>query len=208
MRRLRCCYHSGVPNSQRSFARRELHTVFLDRDGVINEKMPEGQYVSAWSAFRLLPGVAKAIARLNGAGMRVVVVTNQRGVALGLYTAADVEAIHAGLERLLEADGARVDGFFYCPHDKDACSCRKPLGGLFEQAAARFTDIRAETSVMIGDSLSDIEFGRRLGMMTVFIEGDAERGDAERRKPGGEKASGMADLRFGSLAEAVEGLLG
>jgi D-glycero-D-manno-heptose 1,7-bisphosphate phosphatase len=202
MLKLRCCYHNGVPDPQKSSAMRELHTVFLDRDGVINEKMPEGRYVGSWSDFRLLPGVAEAIARLNRAGLRVVVVTNQRGAALGFYTVADVEAIHASLQASLETRGARIDGFFFCPHDKGQCTCRKPLGGLFDQAVAQFPEITAQASVMIGDSLSDIEFGRRLGMLTVFIEGDLER-----RKAGGEKASEMADMRADSLIDAVKMLL-
>jgi D-glycero-D-manno-heptose 1,7-bisphosphate phosphatase len=176
--------------------------VFLDRDGVINRKMPEGEYVSCWSGFHLLPGVPRAIARLNQAGLRVIVVTNQRGVALGRYSAADVEEIHAQLARLLEADGARIDAFFFCPHDKNQCDCRKPLTGLFHQAVARFPGIEARSSIMIGDSVSDIEFGRRLGMSTIFIEGDPER-----RKPGSEKGPNLADQAFRSLPDAVDALL-
>jgi D-glycero-D-manno-heptose 1,7-bisphosphate phosphatase len=199
---VRCCYHSGVSDSSKSTRAHSLRTVFLDRDGVLNEKMPEGEYVRSPSQFRVLAGVPEAIARLKDAGKRVVVVSNQRGIALGLYTAADVEAIHAALQSDLQARGTEIDAFFFCPHDKDECNCRKPLGGLFEQAVARFPEITAETSVMIGDSLSDIEFGRRLGMMTVFIDGDAER-----RKPGAERARAEADLRFASLPEAVDALL-
>jgi len=199
---LRCCYHNDVPSQPRSTSPRELTTVFLDRDGVINEKMPEGEYVRSWSDFRLLPGAAEAIAKLNAAGMRVIVVSNQRGVALGLYSAADVDAIHERLQRDLSERGAHVDGIFYCPHDKSDCNCRKPLPGLFEQAAAKMPEIRAKASAMVGDSISDIEFGRRLGMLTVFIEGDPER-----RKAGGERAGELADMRCGSLAEAVELLL-
>ena len=179
-----------------------LRTVFLDRDGVVNEKAPEGRYVTSWAEFRLLPGVPEAIARLNRAGLRVIVVSNQRGVALGLYSAGDVEAIHAVLQNTLQASEARVDAFYFCPHDKKQCDCRKPLPGMFEQARRDFPDIEAQTSVMIGDSLSDIEFGQRLGMRTIFIEGDRER-----QKSGADKAAAQADARFGSLAEAVETLL-
>jgi D-glycero-D-manno-heptose 1,7-bisphosphate phosphatase len=164
--------------------------------------MPEGRYVTSWNDFHLLPGVPEAIARLNRAGLRVVVVSNQRGIALGLYTAADVEAIHAAFENLLASQGAHVDGYYYCPHDNGQCNCRKPLPGLFEQAAAQFPEIRAEASALIGDSLSDIEFGRRLGMLTVFLEGDAER-----RKSGAETARTLANLHFADLTEAVDHLL-
>ncbi|MGD0347314.1 MAG: HAD family hydrolase [Terracidiphilus sp.] len=179
-----------------------LRTVFLDRDGILNEKMPEHRYVTRWEEFRVLPGVPEAVRRLNDAGLRVVVVSNQRGIAKGLYTAADLDAIHAKFQRLLELEGARIDAFFICPHEADQCNCRKPLPGLFEQAVARFPEITAATSVMIGDSNVDIEFGHRLGMKTIFIEGYAER-----RKPGGEEAAKLADLRFASLPEAVNALL-
>lgn len=179
-----------------------MRTVFLDRDGILNDKMPEGQYVTRWEEFRVLPGVPEALRRLNEAGLRVIVVSNQRGIAKGLYTAADVAAMHAQFQQLLAGAGARVDAFFFCPHDKNECHCRKPLPGLFEQAVVRFPEIHAETSAMIGDSLSDIEFGRRLGMRTVFVKGDRDR-----QKPGAEAAAKLADLCCSSLAEAVDALL-
>jgi D-glycero-D-manno-heptose 1,7-bisphosphate phosphatase len=191
-----------VKNAPKSAFPRDLNTVFLDRDGVLNEKMPEGRYVTGWHEFHLLPGVPEAIARLNRAGLRVVVVSNQRGIALGLYTAADVENMHASLQNLLKTHGAHLDAFYFCPHDKQECNCRKPLPGLFEQAAAQFPDLTAETSVMIGDSLSDIEFGRRLGMKTVFLNGGHGH-----QKPGAETALALADLHFSSLAATVSGLL-
>jgi D-glycero-D-manno-heptose 1,7-bisphosphate phosphatase len=202
MHRSRCCYDSGVSDAHKSFASREIHTMFLDRDGVLNEKMPEGQYVRSWSEFHLLPAVPESIARLNRAGRRVIVVSNQRGIALGLYTAADVEAIHEQLQAELATHGAHVDAFLFCPHDKNQCDCRKPLPGMFLEARLRFPDVSANTSLMIGDSLSDIEFGHRLGMATIFIEGDEER-----RKSGGEMARELADLHTHSLVEAVEAVL-
>jgi D-glycero-D-manno-heptose 1,7-bisphosphate phosphatase len=179
-----------------------LRTVFLDRDGILNEKMPEGQYVSRWEEFRIIAGVPEALRRLNEAGLRVIVVSNQRGIALGLYSAADVAAIHSKFQQLLGDVGAHIDAFFICPHDKGQCDCRKPLPGLFERAVERFPEISAATSVMIGDSLSDIEFGHRLGMRTVFVEGDRER-----QKPGADTAAELADLRCASLPEAVNVLL-
>jgi D-glycero-D-manno-heptose 1,7-bisphosphate phosphatase len=197
-RRGRC--YDGEVNS--SSDRTALHTVFLDRDGILNEKMPEGQYVARWEEFRVLRGVPETLRRLNEAGLRVIVVSNQRGIAKGLYTAADVAAIHARFQQLLDKAGAHVDAFFICPHDKGECNCRKPLPGLFEQAVVQFPEITPETSVMIGDSLSDIEFGRGLGMRTVFVEGDQER-----QKTGAETAAKLADSRCSSLGEAVDALL-
>jgi D-glycero-D-manno-heptose 1,7-bisphosphate phosphatase len=197
----RCYDGEVIPPKNHAWAA-GLRTVFLDRDGILNEKMPEHRYVTRWEEFRVLPGVPEALRCLNDAGLRVVVVSNQRGIAKGLYTAADLEAMHAQFQRLLEREGARIDAFFICPHETDKCNCRKPLPGLFEQAVARFPEIKAVTSVMIGDSPSDVEFGRRLGMRTIFIEGNEEL-----RKPGGDDAAKLADLRFASLAEAVEALM-
>jgi D-glycero-D-manno-heptose 1,7-bisphosphate phosphatase len=182
---------------------RRLRTVFLDRDGILNEKMPEGQYVTRWEEFRVLPGVPQALRRLNEAGLLVIVVTNQRGIARGFYTLDDVEAIHSAFQKLLDRESAQIDAFFVCPHGEGECNCRKPLPGLYEQAAAELPSIKPESSVMIGDSLSDIEFGHRLGMATIFVEGGAQQ-----RESGAEEAAALADVRCGSLAEAVEALLG
>ncbi len=198
----RRCYDGHVSQHPVRPILRDLKTVFLDRDGVLNEKMPEGRYVTSWEDFRILPGVPEALSRLNRIGLRVIVVSNQRGVALGLYSLADVEAMHMEMQRVLKAKGARVDAFYVCPHDANHCNCRKPLPGLFEQAVAAHPEISAATSVMIGDSLLDVEFGRRLGMATILIEGDRaeERTDAE-------EARALADWRFVSLPQAVDGLL-
>ncbi|HUX45024.1 MAG TPA: HAD family hydrolase [Terracidiphilus sp.] len=179
-----------------------LRTVFLDRDGVLNEKMPEGSWVTSAEEFRVLPGVPEAVARLNRAGLRVLVVSNQRGIALGRFSLGDVEAIHASLQQALQAGGGHVDAFFFCPHDRGQCNCRKPLTGMFDQAKERFSEILPATSVMIGDSLSDIEFGHRLGMLTIFLDGDPER-----QHPDAKNAAELADLHFASLGAAVDFLL-
>jgi D-glycero-D-manno-heptose 1,7-bisphosphate phosphatase len=179
-----------------------LAAVFLDRDGVLNRKVPEGQYVTSWSGFRILPGVPDAIARLNRAGLLAVVVSNQRGISRSLYTAEDVEAIHVAFQRDLSACGAHIDAFFFCPHDRGQCNCRKPLPGLFQQAQARFPAITAESSVMIGDSLVDMEFAHRLGMTAILIENDPRE-----LRPGTDAALESADLRCKSLQDAVEVLL-
>jgi D-glycero-D-manno-heptose 1,7-bisphosphate phosphatase len=179
-----------------------VRTVFLDRDGVINEKAPEGDYVRRVEDLKLLDGAAEAIARLNRAGVRVIVVSNQRGVARGLYSVEDVREIEAALETMLAAKSAHLDGFYFCPHEEGACNCRKPLPGLFEQARADFPEIEAASSVMIGDSLSDVEFGRGLGMRTIFIEGLPNR-----QRAGAERARELADVRSGSLNETVGFLL-
>ena len=164
--------------------------------------MPEGKYVTSESEFRILPGVPEAIAKLNLAGIRVLVVTNQRGVALGAVTSEFVERIHAVLQEQLMGHHAHVDAFYFCPHDKRSCSCRKPLPGLFHQAVREFPEITPESSVMIGDSLSDIEFGHRIGMQTIWLQGSTNH-----RKPGWEKAETLAVVCLVSLPEAVDTIL-
>jgi len=193
---------SPSENSAGIRLRTVFRTIFLDRDGVLNRKLPEGEYVANWSQFHLLPGVPEAIARLNRAGLKVIVVSNQRGIALGLYTAEDVNALHTELQRTLAAHSAHIDAFYFCPHDKDACDCRKPDPGLYRQALTDFPDITPESSLMIGDSWSDIEFGHRLGMRTIFIEGDPSR-----QKFGADRARALADQSFTSLSDAVDALL-
>jgi len=182
-----------------------LRSVFLDRDGVINRKLPEGQFVTCWRQFELLPGVPEAIARLNRSGLLVLIVSNQRGIASGLYSAADVEAIHGRLQQELGPCGAHVDGFYFCPHAPGECNCRKPLPGLFQQALAEFPQIDPSTSVMLGDSLADMKFGGQLGMKTVLITD--ETAPVDHAPPNVAQARALADFHFSSLAEAVDYLL-
>jgi D-glycero-D-manno-heptose 1,7-bisphosphate phosphatase len=173
--------------------------VFLDRDGVLNRKMPEGEYVRDWSQFEWLPGAEEAVVRMNRAGLTTIVVSNQRGIALGLYTLADVEVIHSNMQGDLAGKGAWLDAIYYCPHDEGQCNCRKPDIGLFEQAFDKFPDANPRNSVLIGDSLSDIQAGRRMGMRTVFIQGDPNR-----QKPGANAGAELADVVANSVLEAVE----
>jgi len=172
--------------------------VFLDRDGVINRKLPEGEYASSWDQFHLLPGAVEAIAKLNQSGRTVIVVTNQRGVALGYYTEADVRAVHGELQKHLNQSGAHIDAFYFCPHDKNQCDCRKPKTGLFEQALRDFPKASGRNSIVIGDSLSDIEVARNFGAPSIFIQGDPEL-----QKPGADKAQSLADAYSESLSDAV-----
>lgn len=173
--------------------------VFLDRDGVINHKMPEGQFVRDWDDFEILPGTESAIAILNRTGRQIIVVSNQRGIALGLYTSADVEKLHRRLQQHLQTNEAQVDAFYYCPHDVNQCDCRKPKTGLFEQAFRDFPEVSTENAVVIGDSISDIEAARNIGAPSILI-----RGAPQNRKPGTERAEMLADAVAGSLLEAVE----
>lgn len=157
------------PNQPPSNPWQHVRYVFLDRDGVINRKAPEGKYVRRWSDFEILPGVESAIVALHRSGRQVIVVTNQRGVALGLYTCADVERLHEELLRHLILHGTRIDAFYYCPHDRNQCECRKPKTGLFHQAFLDYPGASPRNSLDIGDSISDIEAAHQMGMPAIFI---------------------------------------
>jgi D-glycero-D-manno-heptose 1,7-bisphosphate phosphatase len=146
----------------------------LDRDGTLNRKAPEGEWITDVEQLELLPGAAEAVWRLNASGVPVAIVTNQRAIALGRLSEAGLERIHAELARRLAAAGAHVDAFYHCPHGHGECRCRKPEPGLLE-AAARDFGVAAEDAVMIGDAASDVEAGRRAGTRTVRV---GEHGDA------------------------------
>jgi D-glycero-D-manno-heptose 1,7-bisphosphate phosphatase len=166
-------------------------TVFLDRDGVINKKAPEGAYVTRWEEVEFLPGVAHSIHLLNEAGFRVIVVSNQRCVAKGLVTAAEVEALHRRMWDELAHSGAKVGAVYYCPHDTHPpCRCRKPNPGMLLDAA-RDHEIELASSWMIGDTDVDVETGRRAGTKTVRLLQD------------GESVCARADIVASSLLEAV-----
>lgn len=148
--------------------------LFLDRDGTINVKAPEGDYITAPDQVRLLPGAAAAIRRANAQGALVIVVTNQRGIALGRMTAADLEAVHHRLAQLLaEEAGATIDAFFVCPHDEGTCDCRKPRPGLLQQALRRFPEIDVERSALIGDTPGDVAAGTAAGLRSLQLGVDA-----------------------------------
>jgi D-glycero-D-manno-heptose 1,7-bisphosphate phosphatase len=187
--------------SQRTPLLASARFVFLDRDGVINRKRPEGEWVTRWEEVELLPGAAAAIAALNRTGCTVIMVTNQRGVALGLMTEAELRAIHERLRSELAALGARLDAIYFCPHDRGECRCRKPQTGMIEAAWQDFPGSGPGNSVLIGDSLSDIECGRNAGMPTIFVEGSRE---TEARTGDAALARMLADAVAASLADAVQ----
>lgn len=157
-------------------------TAFLDRDGTINEAAAEGEYIVDPAEVRLLPGAAEAIGRLNSLPAKVVVVTNQRGIALGRMSEADLAAVNDRLRELLAGGGAVVDAMFHCPHGLDSCDCRKPGAGMFERAVREVEGVRFEGSVMIGDSAIDVEAGRRLGLKTVRLGGSGAGDPAPARE--------------------------
>ena len=144
--------------------------VFLDRDGTINRKAPEGRYVVSPAEVVLLPGAAAAVRRLNELGVPVVVVSNQRGVALGRMTGGDVDRVNAAVAALLaEEEGAVVDRWLVCPHAVDACECRKPGPGLLLAGLAGCPGARADRCVVLGDSETDMLAGRAAGVRGVLL---------------------------------------
>ncbi len=154
--------------------------VFLDRDGTIVE---DPGFLQELEKVTLLPGAAEAIRRLNIADYRVVIVTNQSGIARGRYTVDDYEAVQRRLVELLAARGARIDGAYVCPHHPQLsgpCDCRKPGLKLFREAAEAF-DIDFSRSWWVGDRLSDVQPARLLGGGGILVatgEGNLHQGQA------------------------------
>jgi D-glycero-D-manno-heptose 1,7-bisphosphate phosphatase len=147
--------------------------IFLDRDGVIIE---ETGYLSDPAQVVLIPGAAEAIARLNQAGIPVVVVTNQAGVARGYYTESRIHEIHARLDELLRRHGAHIDRYYYCLHHPTEgigpyrcdCECRKPRPGMLHRAT-RDLGLDLSRSCMVGDKLCDLEAGANAGCQTILV---------------------------------------
>jgi histidinol-phosphate phosphatase family protein len=146
-----------------------IKAIFLDRDGVINRKAPEGEYIRSWDEFEFLPGVGGAVRRLNDAEYLVIIVTNQRGVARGQIISSELDRIHQKLVSKLADEGATIHGIYYCPHALDEnCGCRKPQPGLLTRAVEEF-GIDTKRSWMIGDSVADVQAGQRAGCRTILV---------------------------------------
>ncbi len=140
--------------------------VLIDRDGTLNV---EKNYLSDPAQLELVPGAAAAIRRLNRAGYGICVVTNQSGIARGYFSLDRVAEIHARLAELLAAEGAAVDGVYICPHGPDDdCTCRKPLPGMIEQAAADH-GFDPALAVVVGDKEADIGLGKAVGATTILV---------------------------------------
>jgi D-glycero-D-manno-heptose 1,7-bisphosphate phosphatase len=148
--------------------------VFLDRDGVINVKPLKGEYICSWGEFHLLPNITDWIRLFNSLGHLVIVITNQRSVALGLLDQHGLDEIHRNMVSLLDSAGAHLDDVFCCPHAENSCDCRKPKPGLVD-AACRKWDIDLSRSLLIGDSPSDEELARNRGLRFLYADGGVLR---------------------------------
>ena len=144
-------------------------TLFLDRDGVINHEGVDS-YINTWDEFKFYEGVKEAFEIFAGKFKRIIVVTNQRGVGRGITKENDLRVIHENMELEIVKNNGRVDAVYYCTDMEDSSPRRKPAPGMGIQAAKDFPDIDLSKSVMAGNRISDMEFGRNLGIYTVYIE--------------------------------------
>ena len=143
-------------------------TLFLDRDGVINyEKQKD--YIHTWDEFTFYEGVPEAFKIFAKHFHRIIIVTNQKGVGKGLTKLDDLHTIHANMEQEIINAGGRIDAVYYCSDLDDNSPFRKPNPGMGLQAARQFPDIDLTNSIMVGNTISDMEFGRNLGVHTVFL---------------------------------------
>ncbi len=158
--------------------------VFLDRDGTLIDELG---YLASPDALVLFPGAARAVARLNAAGLPVLVVTNQSGIARGLFDEDALRAIHLRLNELLAEHGAHVDAFYHCPHHPDLgapewrkdCACRKPAPGMFLDAA-RERNLDLGASHAVGDAARDLEAAARAGIGSRLLVRTGKGADTER----------------------------
>ena len=153
--------HHRLPRTEDFFRRQK--TVILDRDGVLNRKPPQAAYVRNWAEFQWLPGALEALQRLHAAGYRVVVVSNQAGIARNAMTEADLTEIHRIMKAEIEGAGGKIEAIYYCPHDWGAgCECRKPLPGMLYQAQ-RDLNLDLSRTYFVGDDERDREAADRAG---------------------------------------------
>jgi len=168
-------------------------TLFLDRDGVINKKL-DNDYVKHWIDFEFLEGTFAALKKLNDVFGKIIVVTNQQGIGKGLYRTEDLEIIHKNMLYELAYFGGRIDKVYFSPYlAAENHPTRKPGTGMALQAQKDFPEIDFKKSLIVGDSMSDMEFGKTLGMITVFISPE-------------KKQDSKIDFNFSSLLEFSENL--
>jgi D-glycero-D-manno-heptose 1,7-bisphosphate phosphatase len=157
--------------------------VFIDRDGTLNEEVG---YVNHLDRLRLLPRSTEAVRLLNDADLATILVTNQSGVARGYFPEKLVREVNAQIERLLAAEGARLDAVYYCPHHPDVgppglrvdCDCRKPRTGMLERGA-RELGVDLAQSYMVGDTLRDVECGQTAGALAIMVRTGYGQGELE-----------------------------
>jgi histidinol-phosphate phosphatase family protein len=171
-------------------------TLFLDRDGVINyEKVAD--YIHKWEEFQFYPGVPEAIAGFSKLFDLTIIVTNQKGVGKGVTKAGDLAIIHQNMVIAIESAGGRIDAIYYCPDTDNDSPDRKPNPGMAFKAKANFPQINLSQSLMVGNNLSDLLFGRNAGMQTAFLR---------TTQPEIDLPEGLADIEAANLPELLEKL--
>lgn len=169
--------------------------VILDRDGTI---VVDRHYLADPAGLEFLPGAAEGLKLLHQQGHRLVLITNQSGIGRGLFSEAQLEAVHVRLRQMMRAAGAPLEAIYYCPHAPEAaCECRKPGSKLFWRAAAEL-GFEPEEAVVIGDKRSDVEFGVRVGARTILISPEPATG---RNGP-------VPDYVVTDLLQAAEAIVG
>lgn len=151
--------------------------VFLDRDGTINE---DTGYIDSPERLSIIDGVSSAIKRLNSKGFKVIIITNQSGIARGYFSKDAADAVNTRLIEVLEKQGAHLDGIYYCPHHPDDnCECRKPKTGMLEKAKEDM-HIDFKQSYVIGDKVSDVEIARNIGGKGILVLTGSGKGEKEK----------------------------
>ncbi|MCV0400959.1 MAG: HAD family hydrolase [Nitrosopumilus sp.] len=142
--------------------------IFLDRDGVLNKKRED--YVKSIKELEIFPNIQKVILELKKRGFLIIVITNQSVINRGIITIKELEKIHLTIQKYLEEEKTKIDKFYFCPHrPNENCDCRKPKPGLILEAINEFS-IDASKSWMIGDSITDIQAGKKAGCKTIFLK--------------------------------------
>lgn len=152
-----------------------MKVIFLDRDGVINRYPGDSEYVKSWEEFHFLPKVKPALKKLSGCGCKIFIISNQAGISKGIYSKANLNLITENMLKELKRYNIDIAGVYYCTHrQEDNCSCRKPKTGLIDMAIEGLKKDKAQTfspldSYFIGDTIRDIETGKRAGLKTILV---------------------------------------
>jgi histidinol-phosphate phosphatase family protein len=170
--------------------------LFLDRDGIINIEK-KNEYVLNWNEFIFMPGVKEALKIVNGIFGTIVIITNQKCIGKKLITVEGLNAIHQKMIQAIESEGGRIDNIYFCPDLEDSSPNRKPNAGMAFQAKEDYPHIHFAKTIMVGNKLSDMQFGRNAGVNTVF---------AATTNPDTAFPHPLIDMRISSLLEFAEAL--
>lgn len=184
-----------------------MKVIFLDRDGVINEYPGDFKYVTNWKGFKFLPGVKEALKKLNKAGYKICIISNQAGVSKGIFSQGTLDEITQNMLNEIKDAGAEIFGVYYCVHrDEDNCSCRKPKAGLIETALKNLgikelAVIKEGNCFFIGDTMRDIQTGKSAGCKTLLVFSGKEKPQNK------DNWTFQPDFTAANLSEAVDLIL-